>query len=105
MDIFELNAELWKKYATAWPSCYLHVTSCREGLEWVCPLRGNASINLEHQVTRWVREYFGGDARLDRGIMPKIEGDYYAEIKTDGRPPESVVSWVSGGFYVKLEDY
>ncbi len=39
--------------------------------------------------------------RLDGDLMPKLNGDYYARIMTDGRPPESVVCWSSGGFYLK----
>ena len=27
--------------------------------------------------------------------------DYYATIITDGRPPDSVIVWNSGGFYLK----
>ena len=88
---------------TTYPDCYLHVTECRSGETFIMPLRGNASLDLTHQVKRWVKQEFGGELRLDGEIMPKLEGDYYAKIMTDGRPPDSVICWDGGGFYLKGE--
>lgn len=84
-----------------YPDCYLHVMECRSGREWIVPIKGNATLNLERRIKGWCRQEFGGELTLDGKIMPKLEGDYYAKIITDGRPPDSVVCWTSGGFYLK----
>lgn len=86
---------------TTYPDCYLHVEECRSGQTWIVPMRGNASLNLEKQVKKWVRAEFAGECLLDGKLMPLLQGDYYARIMTDSRPPDSCVSWTSGGFYVK----
>lgn len=84
-----------------YPDTYLHVEECRSGETWILPIRGNGLIDLEHNVRRWVKREFGGDLRLDPPLMPKLQGDYYAKIITDGRPPDSVVVWDAGGFFLK----
>ena len=89
-----------KHYHEKIPDCYLHVRECRSGEEWIIPLRGNSSLDLKYQVKKWIRREFGGEYRLDGKLMPKLEGDYYAQIMTDGRPPESCICWDSGGFYL-----
>ena len=86
------------------PDCYLHVRECRSGQEWIRALRGNSLLDLEHQLKKWVREEFGGELKLDPPLMPRLEGDYYGRIMTDGRPPDSIVCWESGGFYLKHID-
>lgn len=86
-----------------YPDCYLHVRECRSGREWIEPIKGNALLDLERRVKAWIRKEFAGAAftvRLAGKIMPRLEGDYYAQILTDGRPPTSVVVWTSGGFYL-----
>jgi hypothetical protein len=83
-----------------YPDTYLHVRECRSGQEWIVPLRGNASLDLKKQVKKWVKNEYQGAFRLDGELMPKLDGDYYARIMTDGRPPDSVVCWTSGGFYL-----
>ena len=84
-----------------YPDQYLHVTECRSGQTWIRPLRDNARLDLDHWVRTWVKEEFNGELRIDGRLMPRIEGDYYAVIITDGRPPDSVVVWESGGFYLR----
>lgn len=86
------------------PDCYLHVTECRSGQTWIVPLRGNASLDLEYQIRKWVKAEFGGELRLDPPIMARLEGDYYGRIMTDGRSPDSVICWDGGGFYLKHID-
>ncbi len=86
---------------TVYPDTYLHVLECRSGLTWIVPMRGNAGLDLRRQVSKWIRAEYGPDMRLDGEMMPKLEGDYYARIMTDGRPPDSVVCWEGAGFYVK----
>jgi hypothetical protein len=86
---------------TKYPDCYLHVRECRSGEEWIMPLRGNSILNLKKQVKNWIKKEFSGELTLDSEIMPKLEGDYYAKIMTDNRPPDSVVCWQGGGFYLK----
>jgi len=88
--------------SVTYPETYLHVLECRSGQEWIVPLRGNDSLNLEHQVKKWIRQEFDGAYRLSGDLMPKLDGDYYAQLKTDGEPPSSCRCWDSGGFY--LED-
>jgi hypothetical protein len=84
-----------------YPDCYLHVRESRSGASWVMALRGNSKLDLRHQVTRWVKSQFAGDWVLDGALMPRLKGDYYARIMTDGRPPDSIVCWDGGGFFVK----
>lgn len=84
-----------------WPAQYLHVQECRSGQTWVVPFRSNALLDLETRLRAWVKAEFGGELKLDGKIMPKLSGDYYAKILTDHRPPDSVVVWQSGGFYLK----
>ena len=68
------------------------------------PLRRDASLNLKRQIKRWVKKEFGGELRLSGEIMPKLDGDYYGKIMTDGRPPDSVVCWDGGGFYLETNE-
>ena len=65
------------------------------------PLRGNSVLDLTKQVRKWVLEEFSGELRLNGDIMPKLDGDYYGKIMTDGRPPDSVVCWEGGGFFLE----
>jgi hypothetical protein len=84
-----------------YPDQYLHVQCCGDGKEFIVPLRGNASLDLRHQLKRWIAREFGGERILDGQLMSGLEGQYYARIMTDGRPPDSVICWQSGGFYLK----
>lgn len=84
-----------------YPDQYLHVTECRSGQTWIRPLRSNARLDLKHWVKVWIKEECGYGIQLDGDLMPRLQGDYYAVIITDGRPPDSVVVWDSGGFYLK----
>jgi hypothetical protein len=47
------------------------------------------------------QKMWNSDCVLDGTITPKLQGEYYARIMTDGRPPESVVCWTGGGFNIK----
>ena len=85
---------------TVWPDYYLHVRECRSGEEWIMPLRGNSLLNLKHQIKKWVKREFTGELRLDGEIMPKLDGDYYGKLMTDGRSPDSIICWEGGGFYL-----
>ncbi len=84
-----------------YPDCYLHVTECASGQTWIVPIRGNGSIDCRTQVAKWVKREWSGELAIDGQLMPRLDGDYYAKIITDGRPPESAVVWDSGGFYLK----
>jgi hypothetical protein len=84
--------------------CYMVVRECRSGQEWVRPIRKREKVDLEALIRKWAKEEFNGELRLDGKLMPKLEGDYYARIITDGRPPDSVVVWASGGFYLKGDE-
>lgn len=83
-----------------YPDCYLHVRECRSGQEWIRPMRGNSSLDLATQIRKWVREEFAGELFLDGKIQPKLDGDYYGQIITDGRPPDAGVCWTGGGFWL-----
>ena len=87
-----------------WPETYMHVEECRSGQVWIVPLRGNASLSISKQVKKWAKQEFGGELRLDPPIMPRLQGDYYAAIYTDGREPTCGICWDSGGFYLKGSD-
>jgi hypothetical protein len=84
-----------------YPDQYLHVEDCRSGQTWIMPLTSRASLDLKTQLKRWIKREFFREVKLDGEIMPKLSGDYYGKIMTDGRPPDSVVVWDSGGFYLK----
>lgn len=89
------------KTENKYPDCYLHVRESRSGQEWVQPIRGNESLDIKKLIRKFCKNEYCGELALDGEIMPSIEGDYYARIMTDGRPPDSVVCWSSGGFYLK----
>lgn len=84
-----------------YPDCYLHVRECRSGQEWIMPIHPLAHLNLERLIKRWADQEFCGELRLDGQLQPRLEGDYYATIQTDGRPPDSAVCWESAGFWLK----
>lgn len=84
-----------------YPDCYLHIENCKSGEDHIMPMRGNSSLNLTHQVKKWIKKMWNSDCILDGDLTPKLQGEYYARIMTDGRPPESVVCWTGGGFNIK----
>lgn len=84
-----------------YPDCYLHVSEMRSGQEWIMPIRGNAILDLARLIEAWAKKVFSGELTLDGAPMPRLDGDYYARIMMDGRPPYSTVCWTGGGFYLK----
>jgi len=80
---------------------YLRVYCCKSGEDFFREIKYDDILDLETQVIAWVEEQFDGEVELDLPITHGIEGDYYASIKTDFNPPDSLVSWESGGFYLK----
>ena len=84
-----------------YPDCYLHVEEMRSGETWIQPIGPRGTLDIKRQVKRWIKREFQGELMLDGDLMPRVQGDYYAAIYTDGRPPDSVVCWTSGGFYLK----
>ena len=87
-----------------WPDAYLHVKNCRSGEEYAMRITARAKLDLTRLVKRWIQREFGGELRLDGKIMPRLEGEFYAQIMTDGRPPDSVVVWDSGGFFITAKE-
>jgi len=83
------------------PDQYLRVEECRSGQTWVVPISARTHLDLTKLVKKWIKQEFDGELFLDGGIMPRLQGDYYASIITDGHPPNSHVVWTSGGFYLK----
>jgi len=81
-----------------YPDQYLHVRECSSGQEWIVPIAANAHLDIEKRVREWVKREFCGELRVT-GFQPRLEGQYYATIITDGRPPDSVVVWSSAGFW------
>lgn len=86
--------------ANIFPDTYLHVVECRSGQEWIEPIGPRALLDLTTRVKAWIKKEFSGELRMDGKIMPRLEGDFFAQIKTDGARPESVTCWESGGFYL-----
>lgn len=84
-----------------YPETYLHVENSKTGETWISPISPRKLLCLETRVKEWIKTEFGGELRLDGKIAPLMDGDYYAKIKIDGEPPESVRSWKSGGFFLK----
>lgn len=87
--------------AKKYPDTYLHVVECRSGEEWINPIGDEETIDLRWQIERWSNEQFAGALTLAGALTPKLNGEYYARIMTDGRPPDSVVCWSGAGFYLK----
>ena len=85
-----------------YPECYLHVTECRSGNEYVSPITGNMILNLGKRIDYWLKKEFNGELRRDGAVSAGLEGEYFAKIMTDGRSPDEIVSWTSGGFYTKM---
>lgn len=84
-----------------WPSAYLLVREERSGEEWIRPIRGNGLLDLKRNILKWIKDEFNGELVLDPPIQPRLSGDYWAAVITDHRPPDSVVVWQSGGFWLK----
>ena len=83
-----------------YPDQYMHVRDERSRQEWVVPITNRQHLDLNKRIREWVKAEFNGEWRLD-GEPQRVSGDYYARIITDGRPPDSVVCWDSGGFYLR----
>jgi len=81
--------------------CYLYVYHCASGEEFFREIKDDDLLDLETQVIHWVKDYFGDEVEVDLPIIHGIEGEYFASIKTDFNAPDSVISWESGGFYLK----
>lgn len=86
---------------TTYPDCYLHVEECRSGETYVVPITGRMVLDLKKRLKAWIKAEFCGELALDGDIMPRLQGDYYAQIMMDGRSPDSGICWQSGGFYLK----
>jgi hypothetical protein len=91
----------WTNFMLTYFQQYLHVRNESSGQTWFFKIDDNEPLDLEMHINRWIAAEFGGELVLDPPLMPKVAGDYYARIMTAGRPPESVVCWQSGGFYLK----
>lgn len=78
----------------------LHVEECCTGDTWVMPIGENDQMNLKANVERWIAAEFEGELALNGELLPKLQGDYYAEMRTN----DSAVVWDSGGFYLKSVD-
>lgn len=86
---------------TTYPDTYLHIEECRSGETYIKPLGDDDVLDLETQLDLWIESEFSGELERDGDIMPRLQGDYYAQIMTDGRAPDSPICWQSGGFYLK----
>ena len=83
---------------------YLYVYNCLSGEEYFVEIKDDDILDLETQVIEWVKDYFAGEAEVDLPLIPGMEGEYFASIKTDYNSPDSVISWESAGFYIKSID-
>jgi hypothetical protein len=87
-----------------YPDQYLHIRDSRSGQTWIRPLRATTKLDLKKLVKKWIREEWGGERRLTGEITPRMEGDYYAMIKLNAEPPDSISVHASGGFYTVAND-
>lgn len=94
-----VNPGAWGQHL--FPDCYLHVRDCRSGEEWIRPIRGNTKLDMDRLIKLWVKEWSGGELRMDGKSTCRLEGDFYATIKLNGEPPDSISAFASGGFYLK----
>ena len=85
------------------PEVYLLIRDCRSDELTKIPLKNNAKLDLKYQIKKWIKRYFQNAAVLNGELMPKVEGDYYAKLITDGRPIDTNVVWDSAGFFVRWE--
>jgi len=89
------------KKTKTYPDCYLHVRDEKSGEEWIEEIGEERLLDLKELVEQWAYNYFAGELKLDGELMPRLSGDYYAKIMTNGREPESGIVWDSGGFYLQ----
>lgn len=82
--------------------CYLYIYECKTGEEFFKELKDDDLLDLETQVIQWAKDYFNGEAEVDLPLIHGLEGDYFASIKTDFSPPDSITSWESSGFFLKF---
>jgi hypothetical protein len=85
---------------TKYPDCYLHIEEYRSGESFIVPIPATAHLDLERLVKKWVAKQYGGELKVDGKFTPRLQGDYYAKIITDGRSPDCGIVWTSGGFYL-----
>jgi len=83
-----------------YPDFYLHVLECRSGETWIMPLRGSDKMDLIRHTRRWIKQEFRGELFLDPPMQPGLEGDFYAKLMTDSRPPDSCICWEGAGFWL-----
>lgn len=84
-----------------YPDCYMHVRDCKSGENWIVPIRARQTLDLKRRLKEWIKSEFCDELKLDGDITPRLDGDFYARIMTDGREPDSVICWTGGGFYLK----
>ncbi len=105
-----VNGDLNRKNKTMdepqkYPETYLHITECSTGDEHIMEISGNKTLDLELRIKEWLKREYCGEVILDGELMPKLDGQYYAKIMTNGRPPDSVVCWEDAGFFTKVVTY
>ena len=93
-----------KSYERVYPEQYLLIEHCASGEDYIIPIADNEPLDLETLVDKWIESHWCGELKRDGDITRKLQGDYYAVIKTDGRKPEDIVCWDGGGFYMKQKE-
>jgi hypothetical protein len=83
------------------PDTYLAVEDCRSGEIAVVPIGPDEPLDLEAQLDAWIAAEYCGELVRDGELMPRLPGEGYAWLQTDGRPLDSPIVWESGGFYLK----
>lgn len=85
-----------------YPENYLHVYHNQSGQEFIVPIADDTPLDIETLVNRWAESEFAGELTPSFAYGPGSSfAEYYARIITDGRSPDSCVSWDSVGFYVE----
>ena len=83
------------------PDTYLAVEDSRSGSIAIVPIEPDQPLDLAALLDQWIDAEYGGELVRDGELIPRLAGDGYAWIQTDGRPLDSVVVWESGGFYLR----
>lgn len=84
--------------------CYLYVYHCQSGEEYVREIKDDDILDLETQLIQWVKDEFNDELVIDFPLLHRMEGEYFASIKTDYNAPDSVISWECAGFYLKTNE-
>jgi len=84
------------------PNDYLHIVENRSGESWIIPIGDDTPLDIEELIKNWLDTEYSGDYVLNGEIDYYFvsTSDYSARILLDGAKLDSVMCWVSAGFYL-----